>query len=148
MHNPLAKPATSLADRLQRGDVFTVGCPSREVMKHVTSSWGVLVLIGLQAGTLRFSGLRRRVAGVSERMLSQTLHWLEADGLVKRRAYPVMPPHTEYSLTPLGREAAERVASLADWIEDRLPHVLAARDVASAAEAVEPDPVAPKAGRG
>lgn len=131
-----ADPVPSLAERLERGDVFTVGCPSREVMKHVTSSWGVLVLIGLQDGTLRFSALRRRVAGVSERMLSQTLQWLEADGLVTRRAYPVVPPHTEYALTPLGREAAERVASLADWIEERLPQLIAARHTASAARAV------------
>lgn len=136
MPSVAAGQAPSLAERLERGDVFTVGCPSREVMKHVTSSWGVLVLIGLQDGTLRFSALRRRVAGVSERMLSQTLQWLEADGLVTRRAYPVVPPHTEYALTPLGREAAERVASLADWIEERLPQLIAARHAASAARTV------------
>ena len=114
-----------LAERLRRGDVFAVGCPSREVMRHVTSSWGVLVLIALQAGTLRFSALRRRVSGVSERMLAQTLQWLEGDGLVERRSFPVVPPHVEYTLTPLGREAAERVAALADWIEANLPRLLA-----------------------
>lgn len=117
---PTAAPAP-LSERLRRGDLFAEGCPSREVMRHVTSSWGVLILIALQDDTLRFSALRRRVSGVSERMLSQTLRWLEGDGLVARRSYPVVPPHTEYSLTDLGREAAERVAALADWIEDRLP---------------------------
>lgn len=110
-----------LADRLRRGDLFEVGCPSRTVMKHVTSSWGVLILIALQDETLRFSELRRRVTGVNERMLSQTLKWLEQDGLVLRRSYPVVPPHTDYTLTPLGHEAAVRVAALADWIEENLP---------------------------
>lgn len=116
-----------LAERLQRGDIFAVDCPSREVMKHVTSSWGVLVLIALQSGTHRFSALRRKVPGVSERMLAQTLQWLEADGLVSRRAYPVVPPHVEYALTPLGVEASEKVAALADWIEGSMPRIMAAR---------------------
>ena len=95
-----------LASRLRRGDLFEEGCPSRLVMKHVTSSWGVLILIALQDGTMRFSELRRRVSGVSERMLAQTLKWLESDGLVTRRSYPVVPPHTDYTLTELGQEAA------------------------------------------
>ena len=110
----------TLADRLARGDVFAPDCPSREVMRHVTSSWGVLVLIALRSGTHRFSALRRKVSGVSERMLSQTLHALEGDGLVVRRSFPVVPPHVEYSLTPLGQEAAARVAALADWIEENI----------------------------
>jgi len=118
----MTSPTTSLiARRLRRGDVFEPGCPSRAVMKHVTSSWGILVLVALQDGTLRFSALRRRVTGVSERMLAQTLRWLEQDRLVVRRAFDVVPPHTDYTLTPLGHEAAEKVASLADWIEQRLP---------------------------
>lgn len=87
------------------------------MMKHVTSSWGVLVLIALQDGTHRFSELRRKVAGVSERMLAQTLQWLEGDGLVERRSFPVVPPHVEYTLTSKGEEAAALVANLADWIE-------------------------------
>lgn len=109
-----------VARRIERGDLFAPNCPSREVMKHVTSSWGVLVLIALQDGTHRFSELRRKVAGVSERMLAQTLQWLEGDGLIARRAFKVVPPHVEYTLTPMGEEAAARVASLADWIEENL----------------------------
>jgi len=85
------QPPSHIIDRLRRGDLFLIGCPSREVMKHITSSWGVLVLITLQSGTLRFSELRRRVSGVSERMLSQTLQWLEGDGLVVRRSYTSRP---------------------------------------------------------
>ena len=113
----------TIAERLRRGDLFAPSCPSREVMKHVTSSWGILVLIALQDGTMRFSELRRRVTGVSERMLAQTLRWLEADRLVVRRAHAVVPPHTDYTLTEIGHEAAAKVAALADWIEERLPEL-------------------------
>ena len=123
----LTRSSTHLADRMTRGDVFEPRCPSREIMKRVTSSWGVLALIALSPGTLRFSELRRKMNGVSERMLAQTLQWLEADGLVLRQAHDVVPPHVEYSLTPLGREAAERVRGLADWIEASLPQIIARR---------------------
>lgn len=116
-----------LSDQLRRGALLVAGCPSRDVLKHVTSRWGVLVLIALQDGTLRFSELRRRIGGVSEKMLAQTLQWLEGDGLVRREAHPVVPPHVDYQLTPLGREAAERVRELADWIEVSLPRILALR---------------------
>jgi len=112
-----------LSERMQRGDLMAEACPSREVLKHVTSRWGVLVLIALETRTLRFSELRRAIGGVSERMLAQTLHWLEGDGLVARKAYDVVPPHVEYSLTPLGREAAEKVRGLADWIETSMPRI-------------------------
>ncbi len=115
-----ARTKGRVARRIERGDVFEPNCPSREVMKHVTSSWGVLVLIALQDGTLRFSELRRKVSGVSERMLAQTLQWLETDGLVQRRSYPVVPPHVDYTLTPMGEQAAELVGNLADWIEENV----------------------------
>jgi DNA-binding HxlR family transcriptional regulator len=112
-----------LSERMQRGDLMAEACPSREVLKHVTSRWGVLVLIALESRTLRFSELRRAIGGVSERMLAQTLQWLEHDGMVDRVAYDVVPPHVEYSLTPLGREAAEKVRGLADWIETSMPRI-------------------------
>lgn len=124
--NVSAPPArATLADRLGRGDLMAAACPSRAVLKHLTSRWGVLVLIALQDGTLRFSDLRRRIGGISERMLAQTLHWLEADGMVARRDHGTVPPHVDYRLTPLGQEAAERVRGLADWIEANLPRILA-----------------------
>lgn len=119
--------SVSLAERLQRGDLFAEQCPSREVLKHVTSRWGVLILVALLGGTYRFSDLRRKVGGVSERMLAQTLQWLEGDGFVLRTAYPVVPPHVEYSLTPLGVEVSKRVEVLANWIEDNLLEILSAR---------------------
>lgn len=121
-----AKAKGRVAGLMERGNLFAPTCPSREIMKHVTSSWGVLVLIALQDGTLRFSELRRKVAGVSERMLAQTLQWLETDGLVERRAFKVVPPHVEYELTPMGVEAAGHVAALADWIEENLFRMRAA----------------------
>jgi DNA-binding HxlR family transcriptional regulator len=120
-----APQAEKLADKLRRGDLFSQKCPSREVLKHLTSRWGVLILVALMAGTHRFSDLRRKVGGVSERMLAQTLQWLEQDGLVLRVAHPVVPPHVEYSLTPLGMEAAQKVEALADWIEHSMPRIMA-----------------------
>ena len=115
-----------ISDDPERGDLMAAACPSREVLKHVTSRWGVLVLLALEAGEARrFSDLRRAIGGVSERMLAQTLQWLEADGLVLRTAYDVVPPHVDYRLTPLGVEAAEKVRLLADWIETSLPQIAA-----------------------
>lgn len=122
-----AAASLSLADLLQRGDLFAEKCPSREVLKHVTSRWGVLLLVALLAGTHRFSDLRRKVNGISEKMLAQTLQWLEGDGFVERISYPVVPPHVEYTLTPLGQEIGKKVESLADWIETNLPAILAAK---------------------
>jgi DNA-binding HxlR family transcriptional regulator len=115
----------ALSEKMERGDLMAIACPSREVLKHVTSRWGVLVLIALEGRTRRFSALRRAVGGVSERMLAQTLQQLESDGFVRRVAYAVVPPHVEYSLTPLGVEVAEKVRGLADWIELNIERILA-----------------------
>lgn len=114
-----------LSERMKAGDLMNPKCPSREVLRHVTSRWGVMILMALEEDTLRFSALRRMVGGVSERMLSQTLKWLEGDGLVERIEYDVVPPHVEYRLTPLGREGAEKVRVLADWIEVSMPDIAA-----------------------
>jgi DNA-binding HxlR family transcriptional regulator len=111
----------------QRGELFSVACPSRKVLQNVTSRWGVLVLVALMAGTYRFSELRRKIGGVSEKMLAQTLQALEADGFVLRTARPVVPPHVEYSLTRMGQEVAREVESLADWIEGNLYRIMEQR---------------------
>jgi len=124
---PAVTPSLPLSKRLRRGNLLSEACPSRDVLKHVTSRWGVLVLMVLEAGTHRFSELRRAIGGVSERMLAQTLQWLEGDGLVQRIDFQVVPPHVEYRLTPLGRQAARRVRGLADWIEVNLPKILVTR---------------------
>ena len=121
-------------------DVNRVDCPSRIILEHVTSRWGVLVLIALEGRTRRFSELRRAIGGVSERMLAQTLQWLEQDGLVERRALEVVPPHVEYSLTPLGEEAAEKVRGLADWIEISLPRIFQSKKTRREPERVAAGP--------
>ncbi|MGW7051027.1 winged helix-turn-helix transcriptional regulator [Streptomyces sp. NPDC054887] len=109
-------------------DVFSRGCPSRGTLEAVTGRWGGLTLGALRAsGTLRFSELRRRVDGVSEKMLSQTLHALERDGLVSRHAQPTNPPRVDYELTPLGQEVAGRLLALIELVEGRMPQVLSAR---------------------
>ncbi|EPJ3206454.1 MULTISPECIES: winged helix-turn-helix transcriptional regulator [unclassified Citrobacter] len=120
--------ASTLSQQLRDGNLFAEQCPSREVLKHVTSRWGVLILVALRDGTHRFSDLRRKMGGVSEKMLAQSLQALEQDGFINRVSYPVVPPHVEYSLTPLGEQVSDKVAALADWIEMNLPQVLAQRD--------------------
>lgn len=120
--------ASTLSQQLRDGNLFVEQCPSREVLKHVTSRWGVLILVALRDGTHRFSDLRRKMGGVSEKMLAQSLQALEQDGFINRVSYPVVPPHVEYSLTPLGEQVSDKVAALADWIELNLPQVLAQRE--------------------
>jgi DNA-binding HxlR family transcriptional regulator len=117
----------TLSDEFIRGNVFADECPSRLVLNHVTSRWGVLCLVALRGGKHRFSELRRKINGISEKMLAQTLQLLEADGFVERISFPVVPPRVEYCLTPLGQTIGEKVTSLADWIEVNLPEILAAQ---------------------
>ncbi|MCX5367701.1 helix-turn-helix transcriptional regulator [Streptomyces sp. NBC_00015] len=109
-------------------NVFAKACPSRGTLEHVTGRWGGLTLGALYEGSLRFNELRRRVDGVSEKMLSQTLHALERDGLVHRDAQPTNPPRVDYELTPLGREVAGRLLSLIHCVEGHMGDVLAARE--------------------
>ncbi|MET8244605.1 helix-turn-helix domain-containing protein [Streptomyces sp. NPDC005202] len=117
-------------------------CPHRLVLEHVTSRWGVLVLIELLERPYRFSELRRAIGrviggrGVSEKMLTQTLQTLERDGLVHRDAKPVIPPRVDYSLTDLGREAAEQVRALAMWTQERMADVENARQAYDEARAL------------
>ncbi|MBD3895002.1 helix-turn-helix transcriptional regulator [Halomonas sp. ML-15] len=128
--DPPASQPVALSGKLLRGDVMADKCPSRQILNHVTSRWGVLLLIALRGGTYRYSELRRRVNGISEKMLAQTLQLLEGDGFVERISYPVVPPHVEYRLTPLGEEISHRVKDLADWIEVNLEEILAAAEPA------------------
>ncbi|GME40129.1 MULTISPECIES: winged helix-turn-helix transcriptional regulator [Pantoea] len=121
-----------LSEKFSRGELLNVNCPSRDVLKRVTSRWSVLILLALQDQTLRFSALRRAVGGVSERMLAQNLRYLEEDGFVQRIAYDVVPPHVEYRLTPLGCEVSEQVVGLADWLELNLSRILAQREKSAA----------------
>lgn len=109
-------------------DVFASQCPSRDVLDHLTSRWSGLVLVALKERVHRFSELRRKIGGVSEKMLAQTLSMLEEDGFVERTVYPEVPPRVEYALTELGREAADRLERVMEWIEGSLPRIQAARE--------------------
>ncbi|GAB7192597.1 helix-turn-helix domain-containing protein [Kineococcus sp. NUM-3379] len=109
-------------------DVFARACTSRSAFEDVTSKWAGLVLLALGEGDHRFNALRRRVDGVSEKMLSQALHTLERDGLVVRTVVSAIPPRVEYSLTPLGSQVASRLRDLADLLERSAPAVAAARE--------------------
>lgn len=97
-------------------DNFRPDCPTRVLLDHVTSRWGILILLALSTGTMRWGELRRWAQGISEKMLAQTLRTLEADGLVLREQLPVMPPHVDYSLTDRGRELAVLLLPLMEWV--------------------------------
>ena len=99
-------------------NVFDDGCSTRVVLDHIMSKWGVLVLSSLSDGTRRWGELRREVDGISEKMLASTLRTLASDGLVHRESLPAVPPHVEYSLTPLGVDLMERMLPLVAWVAD------------------------------
>jgi DNA-binding HxlR family transcriptional regulator len=97
-------------------DVLSANCPSRTLLDHVTSKWGVLVLVALSRSSMRWGELRRRVEGISEKMLAQTLKTLERDGFVHREAAPTIPPRVDYSLTPQGHQLTDQLLPLVEWI--------------------------------
>jgi DNA-binding HxlR family transcriptional regulator len=106
-------------ESVQVVDVFDMNCPSRAVMEHLASKWGVLVqIVLLRSGTLRFSELRRAIGSVSEKMRSQTLQTLERDGVINRVVHPVIPPHVDYSLTDLGIRTATAMSTLFEMLEN------------------------------
>jgi DNA-binding HxlR family transcriptional regulator len=108
-------------------DVFAKNCTSRPVMDTVAGRWGILSMAALLDGTHRFNELRRRVDGVSEKMLSQTLHALERDGLGLRTVQSTIPPRVEYSLTDAGRRIAVKLDELIELVEAEMPAISAAQ---------------------
>lgn len=111
-----------------RRDVYARNCPCRDVLDLVASKWSALVIGALEGGAMRFGALRRRIEGVTQKMLTQTLRELERDGLVTRRVYPTVPPAVEYELSDLGRGVAGPLAAIRDWSEQHLDQIQAARD--------------------
>ena len=109
-------------------DVFARDCTSRDVLAHVAGKWSVLALLALDEGGYRFNALRRRVQGVSEKMLAQTLQTLERDGLVTREVVTAIPPRVEYELTPFGARVAAHMRELVELLEGAVLDVVAARD--------------------
>jgi DNA-binding HxlR family transcriptional regulator len=107
-------------DRTGLTTPFASNCPSRVVLDHVTSKWGVLVLVALSQKSMRWGELHRYVEGISEKMLAQTLRALEADGFVLRESMGTVPPRVDYSLTPLGEELAGLLIPLVRWVGDNV----------------------------
>lgn len=107
--------------------VFARGCTSRQALEDISSKWGILALLALLESSYRFNALRRRVEGVSEKMLSQALQTLERDGLVLRDVQSSIPPRVEYRLAPLGREVAARLHGLTGLLEASTEAITAAR---------------------
>jgi DNA-binding HxlR family transcriptional regulator len=108
---------------MQIPDVYDSNCPTRLVLDRIADKWAVLVLGLLAAGPQRFNQLRRRIEGLSQKMLSHTLKSLERDGLVHRRAIATVPVTVEYSITPLGRTLADTVDGLRVWAEAHIAEV-------------------------
>ena len=108
------------ADAAKQYEVFHTDCPARDVVDHVTSRWGVWVLISLRSNDLRFYQLRESIRGISEKMLAQTLRALVQDGLVWRAVEPTTPPQVTYGLTEFGRDLGEPLAELFDRITRQL----------------------------
>ena len=104
------------------------GCEVRQILDRIADKWSLLVIALLEDRTLRFSELRRRVDGISQRMLTVTLRQLERDGLVERTVYPVVPPRVEYALTPMGASLHATIQALVTWTEAHQVQIAAARD--------------------
>jgi DNA-binding HxlR family transcriptional regulator len=122
-------------------DPFVRECPSRAVLDLLANKWTTLVLCALRDGELRFGQLRRRVAGVTQKMLTQTLRGLERDGLVTRTVYPTTPPSVGYALTDLGHSAADLHDSIIAWAQTHAAEILAAREEHDERASRKPSPV-------
>ena len=117
-------PETGVA----RGNVYAGNCPTRQLLDRIGDKWSVLILLLLGAEDLRFNRLKRRIDGISQKMLSQTLRSLERDGLVTREVESTMPVMVTYGITPLGRELLIALSFMMDWAETRIEDVAAAQD--------------------
>jgi DNA-binding HxlR family transcriptional regulator len=102
---------------------YDANCPSRRAIGRIGDKWSVLVVNLLRGETMRFAELQRRIDGISQKMLTQTLRGLERDGLIDRRVYPQVPPRVEYRLTTLGRTLVEPVSSVVRWTESHVAEI-------------------------
>lgn len=119
---------TTRSEPVISGNPYSADCPSRRILDRIGDRWTVLVVGALRDGSVRFSELRRRVEGISQKMLTQTLRALERDGLVHRTVYPEVPVRVEYTLTEAGRTLREPLRALEEWATTHLGDVSAARD--------------------
>ncbi|WP_104109582.1 MULTISPECIES: helix-turn-helix domain-containing protein [unclassified Arthrobacter] len=109
-------------------DPYNRNCPSRQVLDRIGDRWSVLVVGALSQGPLRFSALAKRVDGVSQKMLTQTLRGLERDGLIIRTMYAQIPPRVEYQLSESGTSLAQPILALETWAKDNMPIIMSARE--------------------
>lgn len=120
------------ADRRRRArveyDAFLAACPSRQLLDRIADKWVTLSLSALADGPQRYSEISRRLAGVSQKMLTQTLRGLERDGLVTRKVTPMVPVRVDYELTPLGDSLLSTLKPLKRWAEQHMVEVDRARD--------------------
>jgi len=116
-------------------------CPCRGLLDMVASKWTALIIGALEGEPKRFGELKRRLDGISQKMLTQTLRTLERDGLVLRTVYPSVPLRVEYQLTELGRSLIEPLASLRTWAQRNYESVAEARETFDATEPVGLEPV-------
>lgn len=117
------------ADGPARFDAFDASCPSRQLLDTIGNKWASLVIVALGLeGRMRYSMLSARIAGVSQKMLTQTLRGLERDGLLTRTVTPSVPVRVDYELTPLGLSLLKTICQLKDWAEAHMPEVDRARE--------------------
>jgi len=108
-------------------NVLDQNCESRQALDRLADKWTCLIVYALLDGALRNGELKRTIQGISQKMLTQTLRSMETDGLVKRKVIDIIPPHVEYSLTPLGQTLSEPLVTICRWAMDHLPEMQAAR---------------------
>ncbi|WP_406634917.1 winged helix-turn-helix transcriptional regulator [Amycolatopsis sp. WGS_07] len=109
------------------GNPYDRDCPTRQLLDRIGDQWTVLIVGALVDGPLRFTEIGKRVEGISQKVLTQTLRSLVRDGILVRTAYPVIPPKVEYELTQLGRNLAEPLDLLDRWARQNMDQVTAAR---------------------
>lgn len=109
-------------------DISISACSYRRVLEIVSNKWTALVIYALDEGSLRYGEVRRRIEGISQKMLTQTLRQLERDGLIRRDITPSVPPMVEYSLTPLGESLSQLMRPLKQWTNENYPLVEKARE--------------------
>jgi DNA-binding HxlR family transcriptional regulator len=124
-------PTTTAAQRREQAkrdyDAFLDGCPTRELLSRLTDKWVALVIPALVGGPRRHGELAHRVAGVSQKMLTQTLRTLERDGLITRTVTASVPVRVDYALTPLGHELFPVMIAIKNWAETHMDRVFEAR---------------------
>jgi DNA-binding HxlR family transcriptional regulator len=119
---------TTPAESTLLGSPYRADCPTRRILDRVGDRWTVLIVGVLWEGDARFSELRRRIEGISQKMLTQTLRGLERDGLVRRTVYPQVPVRVEYALTDAGRTLREPLRALQEWAVEHLVDVSASQE--------------------